>query len=184
LTHFLLGSTAWKSLKAIQRALFVEVAQRWNGYNNGRIGLGVRDAAEAVHARVNTVCHAFDVLQERGFLELMQDASFRQKKLVREWRVTCFPIGPWDAPTSRATHDYQRWTGAAYGQAVADDSKADPRHQDRRPTGRQQAQDVSRDVGHRMGRAGGHLGRSQDAGEGCPEDGAQKQKWVFRESSG
>lgn len=92
-----------------EKAIFIAVAQRWDGFNNGQIGLGVRDTAAEVHIAPNTATRAFNVLQERGFLELMRDSSFHQKKLVREWRVTCFPVGPWNAPTSRATHDYQRW---------------------------------------------------------------------------
>lgn len=109
LTHFLLHSAAWKSLGPIERALFIETAQRYDGFNNGRIGFGVRDAAAAIHAAPNTVTRAFDVLVERGFLALTKNSSFGQKHLVREWRVTCFSVGPWDAPTARATHDYQRW---------------------------------------------------------------------------
>lgn len=107
--HFLLKSAAWESLVPVERALFIEVAQRYDGYNNGRIGLGVRDAAAAIHAAPNTVTAAFDTLVERGLLELTRDSSFGQKKLVREWRVTCFSTGPWDSPAARATHDYQRW---------------------------------------------------------------------------
>ena len=41
LPHFLLTSEAWKSLNPIERTLFIEVAQRYNGHNNGEIGLGV-----------------------------------------------------------------------------------------------------------------------------------------------
>jgi hypothetical protein len=107
--HFLLESAAWKGLAPVERALFVEVAQRYDGYNNGRIGMGVRTAAAAIHAAPNTVSAAFATLVERGLLALTKDSSFSQKQLVREWRVTCFSVGPWDAPTARATHDYQRW---------------------------------------------------------------------------
>jgi hypothetical protein len=113
LTHFMLGSIAWKSLLPVPRALFVELAQRWNGFNNGSIGLGVREAGEALHVKPHTAGLAFAVLSERGFLVLTKDSSFGQKKLAREWRVTCFPTGPWDAPTSPPTHDYMRWRPAS-----------------------------------------------------------------------
>lgn len=105
----MLDSPAWASLGPVEIALFVIVARRYDGFNNGRIGCGVRDAATKIHAAPNTVSRAFDVLVERGFLELKRDSSFGQKQLVREWCVTCFSTGPWDAPTARATHDYQRW---------------------------------------------------------------------------
>ncbi|MCW5733476.1 MAG: hypothetical protein KIS73_05095 [Enhydrobacter sp.] len=115
----MLASAAWKSLTPVERALFIEVAQRYDGFNNGRIGLGVRDAAAAIHAAPNTVTTAFATLTDRGFLVLTMNSSFGQKKLVREWRVTCLSTGPWDAPTARATHDYQRWQPAEQQTPVA-----------------------------------------------------------------
>ena len=54
LPHFLLKSEAWESLKPVPRALFIEVAQRWNGFNNGRIGLGIREAGQAIHVKHTT----------------------------------------------------------------------------------------------------------------------------------
>lgn len=121
LQHFLLTSAAWRSLVPVERALFVAVAQRYNGFNNGNIGLGVHDAAAEIHAAANTVTRAFNVLIERGFLERTKDSSFRQKKIVREWRVTCFSVGAWDAPSARATHDYQRWQPPENQKPVSND---------------------------------------------------------------
>jgi hypothetical protein len=113
LTHFMLQSVAWRSLRPIERALYIEVLLRYTGFNNGSIGLGVREAGEALYAKPHTAGTAFDVLVERGFLALGKDSSFGQKKLTREWRVTSLPMGPWDAPTSSPTHDYMRWRPAA-----------------------------------------------------------------------
>ena len=107
--HYLLKSAAWKSLAPTPRALFVEVAQRWNGFNNGSIGLGVREAGHALHVKHTTAGAAFKVLQERGLLELMRDSGFDQKRLAREWRVTAFAVGDYQAPTSRPTNDFLRW---------------------------------------------------------------------------
>lgn len=115
----MLDSPAWASLDPVEIALFIVVARRYDGYNNGRIGCGVRDAAAKIHAAPNTVSRAFDVLIERGFLVLTRDSSFGQKQLVREWRVTCFSIGAWVAPTTRATHDYQRWRPSEKQKPVA-----------------------------------------------------------------
>ncbi len=109
LPHFLLTSEAWKSLTPAQRALFVEVAQRWNGFNNGRIGLGIREAGQAIHVKHTTAATAFRVLQERGFLVLMRDSSFDQKRLAREWRVTAFPSGDYQQPTAPPSLEFSRW---------------------------------------------------------------------------
>ena len=109
LPHYLLKSDAWKSLGPIPRALFVEVAQRWNGFNNGQIGLGVREAGQALHVKHTTAGAAFKVLQERGFLALTKDSGFDQKRLAREWRVTAFPVGDYRAPSHPATKEFMRW---------------------------------------------------------------------------
>jgi len=74
LPHFLLQSQAWVSLQPNERALFVEVAQRYNGQNNGQIGLGVREAGKALQIRPQTAGLAFDVLLERGFLHIGRTA--------------------------------------------------------------------------------------------------------------
>ena len=105
----MLNSEAWKSLNPVQRALFIEIVQRYNGFNNGSIGLGVVDAGRALHIKAQTAGAAFHVLMERGFIVLTKDSSFDQKKLVREFRVTCLSLGTWDAPTAPPTHDYMRW---------------------------------------------------------------------------
>ena len=102
-------SEAWKSLTPVPRALFVEVAQRWNGFNNGQIGLGIREAGRAIHVKHTTACWAFRVLQERGFLVLTRDSSFDQKRLAREWRVTAYPMGDYRNPTALATKEFMRW---------------------------------------------------------------------------
>jgi hypothetical protein len=109
---FLMESAAWRSLPPAPRALFFEVLRRYNGVNNGRIGLGVREAGRELHIKPQTAGTAFRALVERGFLVETQGASFHQKKLTREWRITCKPMGPADAPTAAPTEDYTRWRPA------------------------------------------------------------------------
>jgi hypothetical protein len=46
LRHWLLDSPAWLSLPCIARALYVQIAKRYNGANNGRISYSVREAYE------------------------------------------------------------------------------------------------------------------------------------------
>jgi hypothetical protein len=49
LYHWFLKSEAWRSLSPNARALYLEIVERYNGSNNGRIGFSIRDAAEALH---------------------------------------------------------------------------------------------------------------------------------------
>ena len=105
LPHYLLKSAAWQSLDPIARSLFVEVAQRYNGQNNGEIGLGVREAGTALHVRPQTAGRAFDTLVATGFLHIARDSAFNVKsKLSREWTVTLFPRGD-----NRATNEFMYW---------------------------------------------------------------------------
>lgn len=106
LPHYMLKSPAWISLDPVARCLFVEVAQRYNGHNNGEIGLGVREAGAALHVRPQTAGRAFDTLRTTGFLRVGRDSAFNMKsRLTREWIVTLFPLG-----NDRASHDFMRWT--------------------------------------------------------------------------
>ncbi len=50
LYHWILASPAWKSLNAVERSLYVEIASRYAGPGtNGKIVLSVRQAADALH---------------------------------------------------------------------------------------------------------------------------------------
>lgn len=113
LTHFLLDSIAFKSLRPNSVALLVQLARRFNGGNNGHIGLGVREAGSALNIKPATAGIAFRELADRGFIVLEQKATFDQKRLAREWRLTWLQTGPWDAPTARPTNDFMRWRPAA-----------------------------------------------------------------------
>ena len=45
LFYFMLESKAWKDLNAVERAVYLELTERYNGSNNGRIGYSARTAA-------------------------------------------------------------------------------------------------------------------------------------------
>jgi hypothetical protein len=68
LYHWVMNSEAWRSLSPNARALYVEIAARYHGTNNGRIPFSVREAAEALHIGKNAAAAAFKELQDRGFL--------------------------------------------------------------------------------------------------------------------
>src|SRR6516162_7111654 len=68
LRYWLLDSIAWKSLPAAARALYLEIAKRYNGSNNGRIPYSVREAVKAVHISATTASRMLRILQDRGFI--------------------------------------------------------------------------------------------------------------------
>ena len=70
LSEKLQKTEAWALLKPGPRALYVEIKRRFNGYNNGRIVLSHREAAVALNVHRNTVGPWFQVLIDKGFIEL------------------------------------------------------------------------------------------------------------------
>jgi hypothetical protein len=66
LDHWLLKTPAWRSLSPASRALYVELAQRYNGANNGEISLSVRETAELVHIPRIRPPRPFTSLRRRG----------------------------------------------------------------------------------------------------------------------
>src|SRR5206468_4901344 len=74
-----------------------EIARIYDGTNNGRLALSVRDAAKRCRIAKDTASRAFRELQERGFIECMKQGGFSCKiRHAAEWRVlehTCDVTG-------------------------------------------------------------------------------------------
>jgi hypothetical protein len=93
LYHWFRDTAAWKSLEAVDRALYIELLGRYGGpgSNNGRIPYSVREAAEALHVGKSTAAEAFRRLQERGFIVPAQKGGFNCKvRRATEWLLTEF----------------------------------------------------------------------------------------------
>lgn len=106
--HWMLKCPAYRALKPGPRALLGELLLRFNGSNNGRIGLGVREAAEAVNvASTETVSRYFHDLQAAGFIVATRRSGFNLKALAdrkaTEWALTWLPIDG-----QAATKDFMR----------------------------------------------------------------------------
>lgn len=87
--QYMLKSSAWRHLSPAARAVYVEIAGRYNGHNNGFIGLSVRDAARRCNIAPNTAAKALRSLQEAGLIACTECGSFNLKRpLASEWRLT------------------------------------------------------------------------------------------------
>ena len=108
LRHWLLNSQAWNSLSGNARALYVELAQRYNGSNNGRIPYSVREAVRALHVSKATVSRLFRELEDHGFIIRTKRGAFSLKtvKDASEWCLTEYDS---DHPPANATKDFMRW---------------------------------------------------------------------------
>jgi hypothetical protein len=107
--HYMMDTPAWKSLGAIERAMYLDIASRYagQGTNNGKIGYSVRAAANELSIGLATAKRALDKLQERGFIVCMTKGAFSRKiKHASEWRLAEFPS---DVSNDFATKEFMRW---------------------------------------------------------------------------
>ncbi len=105
LHHYLLHCEAWRSLKPVRRSIYIEIAQRFNGSNNGEISFSVREAASCVHCSKDTASEAFHELEEKGFIRRNICGSFNYKlRHATTWILTQHPHNG-ESPTK----DFMKW---------------------------------------------------------------------------
>lgn len=108
--HYMMETLAWKSLGAIPRAIYLDMASRYAGHgsNNGKIGYSVRQAADELSIGKTTAERALIALQDRGFIVAMKRGAFSLKQRhASEWRLTEFSS---DVSRDLATKDFLTWT--------------------------------------------------------------------------
>ena len=89
LPKYLLDSLAWRTLKPVPRAAFVELVGLYNGVNNGWLAMSARTLATAINVSRATAARALMELTERGFIEQTRCGAFTCKlRLASEWRLT------------------------------------------------------------------------------------------------
>lgn len=106
LSRALTTSPAFATLTAVQMRIYLAIAIRHNGYNNGQIILGVAKAVEETHISRRPVMAAMNRLEELGLVirrckgKLLKDENGRisgaSQKMASEWEVTDFHT--WNAP--------------------------------------------------------------------------------------
>jgi hypothetical protein len=108
LRYWMLNSPAWRSLPCNARALYVEIVQRYNGGNNGRIPYSLREAVQALRVGKHTALRLFAILQERGFIVCTKKGAFSMKAVrdASEWCLTEYPN---DFPPQHATKKFMSW---------------------------------------------------------------------------
>jgi len=95
LDHWIFDCAVYRRLKPGPRALLWELIRRFNGSNNGRIGMGVRAAGTAVGVDPGTVGGYFHKLEAEGFIVATRRGAFNMKaptdRIATEWRLTWLP---------------------------------------------------------------------------------------------
>lgn len=92
LPFYILHSDAWLVLSCKSRAALIEIMLRYNGYNNGRIGLSVRDLANRLNCSKDSAARALRQLDDIGFIETTKLGVFRlRNRKASEYRLTWLP---------------------------------------------------------------------------------------------
>lgn len=140
LYHTMMRTEAWRSLRAVPRAIYVEISMRYGGpgSNNGRIPYAVRDAAKSLKISPSTASAGMKILQDRGFIVATTKGSFSRKvRHATEWRLTEFSS---DIDDRLPTRDYVRWSAKIQSTvsateprvSVAEPTVAEPRPREMR----------------------------------------------------
>lgn len=107
LPWYLLDAPAWLALSPAERTVFIEVMRAFNGHNNGRIALSVRQVAERGRMNKDTATRAFKRLQEIGLLECATKGGFNRKvRHATEWRLLAYPCDVTGRPADKR---FMKW---------------------------------------------------------------------------
>lgn len=104
-----LESPAYRSLCLAARALLVEMRALYDGREN-RIHMSVREIERRLNCSQRTAQRARDELLDRGFIVLLEPASFARKvPHAPVYALTSEPLDP-SRDGATATKDYMSWT--------------------------------------------------------------------------
>lgn len=107
--HSMADTPAWASLTCAQRCVYLALAMRFSGYNNGAIGISVRAAAREANCNKDTAATALKILCERGFIQRTQEGAFSYKtRHSALYRLTHLPVEHGNNQTP-ATFEFRSW---------------------------------------------------------------------------
>jgi hypothetical protein len=117
-------SAAWKALTPIERNAYIEVKWRFDGFNNGRIGMGSRELADEIGMGRDTAARALNRLADIGFIAKQTPSAFNIKnRAVTEWRLTEYRC---DVTGEMPTKDFMRWVPKNKTQSHPSDTQSHP----------------------------------------------------------
>ena len=86
--HAVMDSLAYQQLSMDARSILFEIVRKFNGYNNGKIGIGYREFAARLNRKgFHFIAPAIGELIEHGLVDVTAAQSWVDKR-VREYRLT------------------------------------------------------------------------------------------------
>ncbi|MGZ2411117.1 hypothetical protein ACUXST_000514 [Sphingomonas sp. F9_3S_D5_B_2] len=111
--HALADSDAFRTLPFRSRAVLLALLRRFDGYNNGRIGLSTRKLADALGTtNYSANSEALGYLVARGIVAV-ERVGERGSRRSREFRLTFISTG--EGPGEHASNDYLSWRAGDAG---------------------------------------------------------------------
>lgn len=112
LHHELLRSHAWHMLTPHERCGYIEVAQLYDGTNNGRLAMSARRLAGLIPCNKDTAVKILHNLEDAGFIEVMKVGHYTRKegeRMASEYRLTQFRCDATHELPSRRYNPRHRW---------------------------------------------------------------------------
>jgi len=101
LDYTLLDSPEWQSLPAVARAVYVDLARKHTGFNNGQIPYSARECANRLHIVKDTAWRALRVLEWRGLIRCTSRGSCNVKTRDAKtsyWELPQYPLVRLEGP--------------------------------------------------------------------------------------
>lgn len=113
LYRHMLEAPAWLGLKPAARVVYLQIACRYNGTNNGFLAASNRDLSSECRADPKTITASINTLIECGFIERTQEGSFACKiGMAAEYRLACFRC---DRTGRNPSNAFRQWGGSNAG---------------------------------------------------------------------
>jgi hypothetical protein len=92
LPHAVIDSPEFDTLSPIDVVILVRLVRKFNGYNNGNLSLGVREAARVCHCGQTTACRSLNRLQTAGFITATYKGhlvpEIGRPDVATRWKIT------------------------------------------------------------------------------------------------
>lgn len=116
-------SPAWRALSGPAVKVWMELRSRYHKYNNGKLSLGLSEAASLLGMGKTTAHRALKELEINGFLVMTKRGQW-YGRFATEWRMTTLPC-----EGHQPTNDWRNWRPEK-ARSADTDPKIEPRYSD------------------------------------------------------